>query len=66
MNKHLLRYPHDQGKDQWWYEEPRGIVVVMFCNDGTSRVAKPITWSSLRAALKRKDAPLDKRHNNVV
>lgn len=49
-DKHLKREPQrTKAKDWWWYEEPRGIMVV---HDGLVML---IPWSILRNALARKD-----------
>lgn len=55
MNKHLKRTPHHpQGReDAWWYEEKRGIHVLIQTSFGTKQVL--IDWRSIRAALARKD-----------
>jgi hypothetical protein len=59
-NNDLKLKPHKL-KDQnaWWYEEPGGIVI---CCDAIDKVdgskhykQLQIKWSSLRAAVKRKD-----------
>ncbi|MFA5056529.1 MAG: hypothetical protein WC485_00310 [Opitutaceae bacterium] len=53
-NKHLQLKPHRfKNRDGWWYEEPEGIMVVVY-ESGQHTIAR-IRWSSLRAALKRKD-----------
>lgn len=58
----LLRTPHHPQKrdDVWWYEENDGIYVVMESAHPTTvkgHVANTchIKWSSLRAALRRRD-----------
>lgn len=46
------------GRDAWWYEEPQGISVVTsaIAPDGSvMTVTAEIRWSSIRAALRRKD-----------
>ena len=59
-NKHLSIKPTELAPECWFYEQPGGLeVVVEFRTpDGTyfgTRHYK-ITWTRLRAALKRKDA----------
>ena len=58
--QHLSRNPHHPQKrgDVWWYEENDGIAVVMEspnANGGMVVNTCKIKWSSLRAALARKD-----------
>ena len=47
--------------DAWWYEDPKGIAVVVEFRDedGTHQESKIILipWNMLRPALERKDAP---------
>jgi len=40
-------------KEAWWYEEPKGICVVVRANTQSSIIDIP--WHSIRRALKRKD-----------
>lgn len=64
--EHLKRTPHHPEKrdDVWWYEENDGIYVVMEPNrhsyegNEVANICK-IKWSSLRAALARKDKELE-------
>lgn len=60
QNKCLHLKPHNISSREWWYEEPKGIVMVHSC-EGCDRttVLKTITWQSIRAALARKDANKD-------
>lgn len=59
--KDLKRTPHHPAKreDAWWYEENDGVYVVLEASRDTRKgdVANTvkIKWSSLRAALARKD-----------
>ena len=58
MSKSDLKLtPHrPAGRDDvWWYEENDGIYVVMEGKDGAIANTTKIKWSSLRAALARKD-----------
>lgn len=58
-SEHLLRSPHkireadyiDMDCDAWWYEEEKGICVVI--GDGVGQFY--IRWPVLRNALKRKE-----------
>jgi len=55
-NKDLLLTPQKikGGKDEfWWYEEAKGISVIVPCKGETKMVLIP--WSRIRASLKRKD-----------
>jgi hypothetical protein len=60
-NKHLSLQPEDiahRTERAWWYEEPRGINVVIEIKDGDRylRTAQlKIPWAKVRAALARKD-----------
>lgn len=58
-NDHLLLSPHDVEEDCWWYEEPAGINIIVEHRTVTGQYCKTkqytIRWTSLRAALKRKD-----------
>jgi hypothetical protein len=47
--KHLEKKPHLIDEKRWWYEEPKGIYVVIY---GSSTM---IPWRAIRAALKRLD-----------
>lgn len=57
-NKDLRRAPHNRKDGKvWWYEQPSGIYM---CVDPKTEkiggiIKVEIPWSSLRAALKRKD-----------
>jgi hypothetical protein len=55
-NKDLLRTPHHpkDRDDFWWYEDKGGIDIVATSDCGCV-VQCRINWTSLRAALKRKD-----------
>ena len=61
-NKHLQCQPHrTTDKNIWWYEEPVGILLVR--SDSLPTGHQPhvlIRWSSIRAALRRKDRRADK------
>lgn len=61
MNDHLQRTSHKiRGrKDAWWYEEGRGLAIVVECDPSTNRQTKiiDIPWRSIRAAVARKDKP---------
>lgn len=54
MNKNLNRKPHVIDEKSWWYEENRGISIIIEPHDGTTE--KRINWRVIRSALKRKDA----------
>lgn len=51
MNPHKIRGM----KTAWWYEEEKGICLVVEPHDTTQLITIP--WDSLRFALKRKDKP---------
>lgn len=59
-NENLKRTPH-QTKDErvWWYEEPRGITIVIEfweCSSDTKDTQQIyIPWGALRRAVARKD-----------
>jgi hypothetical protein len=58
--KHLKETAHHVGDKCWWYEEPGGICVVLQESDVNDNALRPnvapiIRWTSIRAALKRKD-----------
>jgi len=59
--KNLKRTPHIVNKHQWWYEENGGISVLsdMRLPNGNHLITTQvfIRWTSLRAALARKDKP---------
>lgn len=40
-------------KDAWWYEEEKGLCIVVEPQDRTMTIEIP--WASLRGALRRKD-----------
>lgn len=50
--KHLKRYPKKIDKHAWWYEEAKGIGVVVQRSNQT-RNLPIIPWSKIRAALAR-------------
>jgi len=50
--KDLKRSPHLVDDRAWWYEDIRGIVVVV---ESSKTRLLTLPWRSLRAALKRKD-----------
>lgn len=52
--KHLDRSPHNISDNLWWYEENGGICLCIKISSTKTRT-EHIRWSSLRAALKRKD-----------
>jgi hypothetical protein len=55
-NKNLRRTAHEFKKEKrvWWYEETKGIRLVV--NFGKGTVCQPIIpWKTIRAALARKD-----------
>jgi len=56
-DKDLKRGPHyfKHRDDVWWYEEPKGIYIVVKQQFKTTTDIE-IPWRSLRAALRRKDA----------
>lgn len=57
-NKHLHLEPHHVDQDFWWYEENKGITVVMQLptkDGGWAQTVRRIPWADIRAALKRKD-----------
>lgn len=67
-NDDLKRAPHHHKGDEtwWWYEEPEGICVVVETGAeaalfGRHHKLVTIPWKSIRAALKRKDAPSQKK-----
>lgn len=46
--------PHKIDDDGWWYEEPKGITVVVHTDtQGAKQVFIP--WRTIRAALRRLD-----------
>ena len=55
-NKHLKAESHQViGRlDAWWYEEHRGISVVVEQDAGETKIIN-IPWKTLRSALRRKD-----------
>lgn len=59
MNKHLNRNPHYVDDHCWWYEDDKGINVVLereaFAGTCQAAVIRHIDWRTIRAALKRKD-----------
>jgi len=61
-NKHLQLAPHETSNPNlWWYEEPAGIVIV-HGGPGHGPKSEPvIPWRSIRAALRRKDKPKEKK-----
>jgi hypothetical protein len=61
---HLQLEPHPiRGTESaWWYEDEKGICVVMECRDANGRLLADtlqatIPWRSLRGAVRRKDKP---------
>jgi len=58
-DKDLKRSSHRNKDGWWWYEEPKGIAVMVPQNDRAGNHLRTtehvITWRSLRGALKRKD-----------
>jgi hypothetical protein len=59
-DKHLDPRPHHvRGcDDAWWYEEPRGICVVVEGHDELGRKLtkqRMIPWRSIKTALARKE-----------
>lgn len=53
-NADLKREPHYITEDCWWYEEAKGIEIVMRVYPSVTYV-RTIPWRSIRAALARKD-----------
>lgn len=57
--KHLREDPHKVHQNCWWYEENKGIFIVVEHTDihglRLHTQVYNIPWKSLRAALKRKD-----------
>lgn len=51
LNSHKLR----GRRDAWWYEEPKGICVVI--EFGVPAKMVEIPWREIRRALARKDTP---------
>lgn len=64
-NEHLQLKPHmTPDMNVWWYEEPAGIVLVRADSSilpGISNHSTLIRWSSIRAALRRKDKAAKKQ-----
>lgn len=57
MNKHLSRKPTDISTSSWWYEEPRGINIVVERNPATTQHIIP--WKQIERALLRKKGTVD-------
>lgn len=65
MSKHHLQLkPHNVTKDFWWYEDVPGISIC-FGDQISGVINRKIRWSSLRAALKRKDKKNGKKNPRV-
>jgi hypothetical protein len=58
-NSDLKRDPHKIDENTWWYEEPRGLEIILHDADMDSRRIS-IPWRAIRNALKRKDKPKEK------
>ena len=60
-NKHLNRKPHKITDHCWWYEQQKGIEVVVEHTDDDDLYSHTaiylIPWKDIRAALGRKDLP---------
>lgn len=65
-NKHLKRSSHCIDREAWWYEEQRGIAIIVEIREGGPKTLTGagaliagkvinIPWRLLRAALARKD-----------
>ncbi len=56
-DKDLKKDPHHpkDERDWWWYEERRGISIAVEPSADTGTRVFDIPWSSIRAALRRKD-----------
>jgi hypothetical protein len=52
-NKHLKRTPCHLDNEIWYYEEFKGLVIVL--GAGIKSGQHTISWRKIRAALKRKD-----------
>ena len=53
------RKPHQLSEQAWWYEMPFGMSICVAPSDKTQIV--DIRWTSVRAALRRKDADAAER-----
>jgi hypothetical protein len=53
MNTHLLRSPHTIDDEAWWYEEQRGLCIMVKSVSSIKELYIP--WRLIRAALRRKD-----------
>jgi len=51
--KHLSLAPQNINENCWYYEEPKGILIIQECNP----LQILIPWGKLRASFKRKDKP---------
>ena len=57
-NKDLHRHAHGpRDESWWWYEEPRGLTIVVPAHEGLCAKVIKIPWRSIRASLARKDKP---------
>ena len=57
-NKHLKLEPHyPMGRRNWWWYETRAGMEILYGAEGQAVKYMLIPWSSVRAALKRKDKP---------
>jgi len=57
-DKHLLVDPHQIDEFAWWYEEPKGISILIEVRkpngEHLSTEQRTLAWRSVEAALRRK------------
>lgn len=65
--KDLSRNPHNVTDNLWWYEESRGVELVLRVTDNQGGYLRTeqhtISWDVLRRALARKDKPAQPKGN---